>query len=182
MMNRIKRLCRLSLLLTLAMGASGLTAGEKQGAEVVVRMIDGQESRGELIAVREETLLLKEEKTGGDLSLKVDKISSVKIINRPQTLKWTLLGAVACGVAFPAAKYYLFATEEAYTASDLVSKRATEGLGVAAVIGVAFGTVVGAGIGMSKGKDDVFPLAGDPVMSVIYLQRLRYLARIKNPD
>ena len=163
------------------MGASGLTAGEKQGAEVVVRMIDGQESRGELIAVKEMALLLKEEKTGSDLSLKIAEIHTVKIVNRPQPLKWSLLGAVACGIAFPAAKYYLFAKEEATTASDLVSKPATEGLGVAAIIGVAFGTVVGAGVGMSKGRDEVFPLAGDPLMRVVYLQRLRYLARVPRP-
>jgi hypothetical protein len=76
----------------------------------------------------------------------------------------------------------MFAKEEAYTASDLVSRAATENLGLAAVIGVAFGTVVGAGIGMSKGKDEVFPLAGDPLMSVVYLQRLRFLARVSRPN
>lgn len=181
MMNRKKRLRWLSLLLVLMTEAFGLTAGEKQGAEVVVRMLNGRESRGELIAVREETLLLKEEKSGGDLSLKIAEIHSVKIVNQPQPLKWSLLGAVACGIAFPAAKYYLFAKEEAYTASDLVSRRATEGLGTAAVIGVAFGTVVGAGIGMSKGKDEVFPLAEEPPLRVVYLQRLRYLARVPRP-
>jgi hypothetical protein len=180
-MSKKKRLCWLFLNLILISGAIDSLAGEKQGAEVVVRMINGQESRGELIAVKEETLLLKEEKTGGDLSLKIDEINSVKVVNRPQTLKWTLLGAVACGIAFPAAKYYMFAKEEAYTAGDWFSRAATESLGLAAVIGVAFGTVVGAGIGMSKGKDDVFPLAESPLMRVVYLQRLRFLARVSRP-
>jgi hypothetical protein len=159
-----------------------LLGRDRQGADIVVLMANGHESRGELIAVRGDSLLLKEQRSGVDVSLKVADIDTVKIVNRPQTLKWGLLGAAACGIAFPAAHYYIFAKEEAYTASDLVSKQATESIVPAAIIGVAFGALVGAGIGISKGKDEVFPLATDPLMRVVYLQRLRFLARIRNSD
>jgi hypothetical protein len=172
----------LSFILILVTGAANLLAREKRGAEIIVRMINGQESRGELIAVKAESLIVKEDESGAALSLKIDEINSVKVVHKPQILKWTLLGAATCGIAFSATKYFIFAKEEAATASDWFSRAATEDLGLAAIIGVAFGAAVGAGIGLSKGKDEVFPLAESPLMRVVYLQKLRYLARMPQAD
>jgi hypothetical protein len=64
-------------------------------------MINGPESRGELIAVKAESLVVKEAESGSALSLKIDEINSVKVVHKPQTLKWTLLDAATCGIAFP---------------------------------------------------------------------------------
>jgi hypothetical protein len=167
------------VLITAALALStGLAASEKRGAEVVVQTRGGQESRGELIAVRAESLVIKEAKSEDGLSFKIDEIRSVRIVNRPQTLKWTLMGAVFGGVAFPATKYFLFVKEESYSAGEWFSKRSTEGLGLVAVIGVVVGAVAGTIVGGSKGVDQVFPFE-DPMMRTVYLQRLGYLARVR---
>ncbi len=172
----------LFLILVFILGATDVLGKEKRGAEVVVRMIDRQESTGELIAVKAESLVLKEAESGAALSLKIEDIHSVKVVHKPQALKWGLLGAATCGIAFPAAKYFFFAKEEAYTVSDMFSKTAVEDLGLVAVIGVGIGTLAGVIIGSSKGKDEVFPLAESPLMREVYVQRLRYLARMPQAD
>jgi len=48
---------------------SGSLYAEKKGAEIVVQKIDGQQARGELIAVKEDSLLLMEKESGVDMSV-----------------------------------------------------------------------------------------------------------------
>lgn len=172
----------LSLILIFIIGAIDLLGREKRGAEVVIRMVSSQESKGELIAVKAESLVLKEAESGAALSLKISEISSVTVVHKPQTLKWGLLSAATCGIAFPAAKYFFFAKEEASTVSEMFSKTAFEDLGLMALIGVGVGALAGAIIGSSKGQEEVFPLEGNPAMRVVYLQRLRHLARMPQAD
>ena len=58
---------------------SGNLHAEKKGVELIVKKKDGQQVRGELIAVKKSSLLLKESEKGADKSVDITDISVIEI-------------------------------------------------------------------------------------------------------
>ena len=59
-----------------------LTAKERQGAELHIQRINGQKIKGELIALKENSLLLKEHNSGADVTAAVGEIKTITIVRK----------------------------------------------------------------------------------------------------
>jgi hypothetical protein len=64
---------------------TSLKANERRGAEVTVQKLDGQEVKGELIAVKPESLLLLDSFSATDVSIAFADITRIKITKKPIT-------------------------------------------------------------------------------------------------
>jgi hypothetical protein len=62
-----------------------LAAKEKKGDDLIVEKTDGQKVRGELIAVKNSSLLLLDSKRG-DVSVNIDEIMVIKIVGKSRFL------------------------------------------------------------------------------------------------
>jgi hypothetical protein len=78
-------------------------AKERRGAELVIQKTDGQLIKGELIAVKENSLLLKEHDSGADATSVVREIKTITIVKKSKTGKGALygfgIGAIEGGLA-----------------------------------------------------------------------------------
>jgi len=85
------------LLIFFVLILSGDLYARKKGAELEILKKDGQLIRGELIAVKKDSLLLMESDSGVDVDVNIDEISFIKI--RKGT-KWLLGGGLGylCGM------------------------------------------------------------------------------------
>ena len=66
---------------------SGRLYAEKKGAEIVIHKMDDQQVKGELIAVKQNSLLLKESGSGVDVSVRVGDIRKVTIVKKSKAEK-----------------------------------------------------------------------------------------------
>ncbi|UCE41836.1 MAG: hypothetical protein JSV17_02275 [Candidatus Aminicenantes bacterium] len=55
-----------------------LFAKERKGADLIIKKIDGQQVRGRLIAVKENSPLLLDRESGADVSVNIGEISTIK--------------------------------------------------------------------------------------------------------
>ena len=88
------------LVVSLLIFSADLPSKEKRGAALVVQKNDGQVLKGELIAVKENSLLLLSAE-GADVSVDIKDIDIIKIVRKKQVLKWAgigLLGGALTGV------------------------------------------------------------------------------------
>jgi len=67
---------------------------QKQGAEILVKMMDGQAVRGELITVKKNSLLLLSS-IGADMSFDIRNISTVIIVKKSKALQGAGVGFLA---------------------------------------------------------------------------------------
>jgi hypothetical protein len=72
---------------------SSLSAKQRRGADLIVTRLDGNQAKGELIAVKPEALILR--RGGTDLTIPRAKIHSVQILRRSKRGTGTLTGFLA---------------------------------------------------------------------------------------
>ena len=94
----MKKLITLILCVSLLVTAQGnLAANKKQGATLKIETKDGQ-IKGELIAVKKDSLLLKDSWSGADVSIDITNIKVIRIVRGSQAAKGGgygfLIGAV----------------------------------------------------------------------------------------
>ena len=75
-----------------------LTAKERRGTELVIQKLDGQQIKGELIAVKQNSLLLLSPE-GADVSVDIKEINAIKVVKKPQLLMGAGVGLLV-GVGF----------------------------------------------------------------------------------
>lgn len=75
----------------------GLTAQERKGANLLIEKLNGEQVRGELITVKESSLLLLSE-SGADVSVDVKEIKVITIVKKSKALLGAGLG-YAIGVS-----------------------------------------------------------------------------------
>lgn len=152
------------LAVSLLIMPAGLSAKERRGAAVVVTRLDGSEARGELVAVKPDSLLLLGE--GTDLAVGLADIKTVRIVRMSRAKPLALAGFLS-GAAVGA---YLVSRDE----EDRNTKTTLLAAG-------GFGGVLGLlgfGIGLGLGADAVLPFAGEPDEVVgRYLDRLKGYSR-----
>jgi hypothetical protein len=68
------------------------------GVELIIQKIDGTQVRGELIAVKENSLLLMDRYSGVDMSVAINHIRVVKILKKGKLLPSLGLGFITAGV------------------------------------------------------------------------------------
>jgi len=100
----MKKYIVLFLILSLFAFSENLYA-KKKGAELIVQQIDGQQAIGELIAVKENSLLLLGYESGADVSVDIKKIKLIEIVKESKTLAWGAIGLVSGAVIGALAGY-----------------------------------------------------------------------------
>jgi len=71
-----------------------LKPGQKPGVKLVIQKTDDQQVRGELISVKENSLLLMESESGADVSIDIVNIKVVKIVKKSKAWQGAGIGAL----------------------------------------------------------------------------------------
>ena len=159
-----------------------LTANERRGTDVEIYKIKtqvkpemeetpwekaGSDIKGELIAVKENSLLLKESETGADVVVRVNDIKVIKIVKKSKFLLGLLIGGVGGGLAFQL---------------TMSAEQRMEGQPVLGTIGFGIlGALLGGIIGTYMGTDKIIQIEGKSDLEIKeVLEGLRKKARI--PD
>jgi hypothetical protein len=75
--------------------SGNLAAKERRGVEVVIQTQNGQQVRGELIVVKQNSLLLLDSRSGADVSVDIVNIVLVKIVKKSKAGQGALFGFLA---------------------------------------------------------------------------------------
>ena len=169
-----------------------LTAKEKKGADLIIQKTDGTQVRGELIAVKQNSLVLMERDSGADVTVDIKDVNIIKIVKKSKTLAWGGIGLVSGAVIgvlggyLSGDDYTIGATGFAHTwpgppPGPPLSYTADE---KALISGIACGIIGGAlgGIGGAfAGADKTIQIEGksDSEIQEI-LEKLRKQARVRN--
>jgi hypothetical protein len=151
------------LLLSGTMFAKG-----KEGADLMIQKKDGQQVRGELIAVKKSSLLLMERNSGADVSFIIDDIRVIRIVKKSKALLGGAAGALICGGGL-----WLYGSTQStfdfYEVWPILALVAAGGL------------VIGGAVGIVVGIDKIIHIEGksDTEIQEI-LEKLRKKARIRN--
>jgi len=139
---------------------AGLGAQAKRGATVVVTLTDGQEFRGELIAVRGRSIVLAWSSAGEERSFDAGGITKVRIVRRSRAMVGALAGMGLIGGLL------------------LVNGEQTTEEEAAIPVGIALCGLVGAVAGAVAGFDRRIPLAGQSEETLAaYLDKLQARSR-----
>ena len=156
-----------------------LEPGQKPGVKLIIQKKDGQSLKGELIAIKQISLLLKEYKSERDIKVDVEDINVIKIVRKQKVPMGAFIGGavgavIGLGVAVvPAA----------------IEKRSTAGpesiLGdftpLFILAGAIPGTLIGGIIGAFAGKDKTIQIEGKSEAEIKeVLEELRKKARVSN--
>lgn len=71
-----------------------LKPGQKPGVKLVIQKTDGCQVKGELISVKENSLLLMESESGADVSIDIVNIKVVKIVKKSKAWQGAGIGAL----------------------------------------------------------------------------------------
>lgn len=160
------------LIISLLILPMTLTANERRGADLVINKTDGNQVKGELIAVKRNSLLLKEAESGADWAVGVAEIKTITIVKKSKFLLGAGLGLLIGGGG---GAIIGSVTEPEETDSPGAYKY---------YYGVFFGglgLLLGAIWGLSAGKDKLIQIDGMPPETIdFYLEDLRKKARV--PD
>lgn len=97
MTTTLPRIVAGMLVLSLLALSSGLSAKERRGATLVITKLDGARVRGELIAVKPESLLLLTDRSA-DASVALADIREVRVIRRSHALLFATIGGAASAI------------------------------------------------------------------------------------
>lgn len=145
-------------------------AKERRGAELIIHKLDGRFIRGELIAVRETSLLLMESQNSADEAVDIEEISRITVMKRMKIGYASVAGFVLGG----ALSAYAIGSKD-------YGKGKTESLIIVGVLGgVAFGTIATLLTG-ALASNESFTLEGmsDSEISRT-LEKLRGKARVRD--
>jgi len=155
-----------------------LAARERRGAEIVIQKQAGSKIRGELIAVKPNSLLLLDSISGVDLSVDIGDIVFVKVIKKSRAGKGALFGLLAGTGAGVVSATTIQGGQEGDPWGKFWSDlfRAS-----AIVLFIVAGTLVGLAVGAVMGIDQTIKFEGKSPQEIKgALAKLRAQARI--PD
>ncbi len=166
MKNKMMAILAIFSLLT---SLGNLMAIERHGAELAIHKLDRQRFEGELIAVRQNSLLLLCS-DGTDVSVDI-KDANVIIIAKKSKALWGAIGGFLIGSAVGG---YVASRQE-----DSIGRAFSALFGIP-VYGI-LGSIVGLGIGATFGTDEAIKIEGksDTEIKEI-LEKLRRQARVTN--
>ncbi len=174
-MEKARRGWILLFILAFMVIPEGLGAKPKHGAGTVIMKRDGPTVRGELVAVRKDSVLLKESRSSYDVSIPLSAIRTIKVDQRSGAVSGAFLGTLVGGLTGMA-----IGRKAGESRHSLVNFE-TAGTVIGAAIGVLIGGGAGLWIGSSIKEYETFDLEhtapeGIPLM----MGRLRSRARF--PD
>ena len=171
----MKKITSAFLVITLVILIAPVLAKERRGAELLIQKVDGQQIKGELITVKENTLLLLSP-IGSDLSVCIDDVIYIKIVKKSKFMSGAIRGLpIGLGVGLVMG---VMGGVSLWGESDTSDH--TEIFFGSLLGGGIYGFLVGGGIG-ALSKDKTFQIKGksDSEIKEI-LEKLRTKARISN--
>jgi ABC-type transport system involved in cytochrome bd biosynthesis fused ATPase/permease subunit len=147
-----------------------------RGAELVVQKRDGQRIRGELIAVKQNSILLLDAESAADVSANIEDIRVIVIVKKSKAGKGALFGFLAgSGLGVINALAHKGNQDE-----DVWMRFFNNIFGlIEAALFISAGTLVGFVIGVASGKDETIKFDGKSPEEVrAILAKLRSKARI----
>lgn len=151
-----------------------LEPGQKPGANLVVQKKDGQQAKGELIAVKKTSLLLKDSKSGVDVSVDINNVNAIKM-KKSKTMVGVGLGFLAGAVL---GAMIGLAVHGAFIKDDMFWEEQYSVL-VGSTIGGLVGGISGGIIGANHSKTIRIKGKSEKEINVI-LEDLRKKARVPN--
>ena len=107
----MKKILAVFLVLTILMLTGNLHAKDKKGADLLIRKADGGEVRGELIVVKETSLLLKDPSSGADVSVDIGDAAVIRVVKKSKFWQGAGYGFLASSLSLSAIAW---ATDEEY--------------------------------------------------------------------
>lgn len=149
---------------------SGDLFAKKKGADVTIQKTDDQQIHGELIAVKESSLLVMESVTLDDSTVNIRNIKSIAILGKSQFWKGAGFG-------------FLIGSLGAMLATAFINaqwmKETPGGVATYGAIGGTIGGVVGGLVSKGTGVDETIEIEGKSDSEIIeILERLRSKARV----
>lgn len=180
-MIEMKKFTALFLVFSMLALSIPLTAKEKKGADLIIQSTDGTQVRGELITVKESSLVLLERESGADVTINVDEIGIIVILKKSKALFGVVLGVLIGGMS-GALIGRAAADKEGTRFFDMSPMINTMLYGtLVGVIGAIIGGSIGGFLGAGAGKGETIQIEGksDAEIQEI-LEKLRKKARIRN--
>lgn len=156
-----KKFVSLFLVFSLVALSGNLMAKERRGAQLLIQKKDGQQVRGELITVKEDSLLLLDSETGADVSVDIKDVKVIKIVKKSLTYELGISGFLLGGITLGIFHSQIVKGEEVKEGETGKATQhqvwRTSGLG--ALIGSLAGIIIGTVVGIDKtiqieGKSD----------------------------
>jgi len=168
-----KKFIALFLIFSLLALSGNLHAKERRGVDLVITKKDGQVVKGELIVVKENSLLLKERESGGDVSVDIEHISFIRIVKKSIAVWGFRVGGAVVGAAIGCA-----VGGSLFDGEGGLNYGTTIGVGLSVAL---LGTLMGAVIGAAMGTDKTIQIAGKSDSEIKEaLEYLRKKARVTN--
>lgn len=166
----VRRLTASVLVVTFLSLPGAMLAQEKRGANLVVALKDGSSVAGELIAVKQNSLLLLSP-VGKDESVELSRISTITIAKKSKAGSGFLIGFLVGGIAGGVLGHKLNEGDPDYETTGAVA-------GV--VLFGALAGLIGLGIGAAAGSDETVDFEGmTEAEAKLELNRLRGMARMR---
>ena len=148
--------------------------GEKRGAELIIQKKDETQVRGELIAVKESSLILLEHESGAEVSAEIERISVITIVKKSNFWMGAGIGFLIGG----GAGAIVGAANADADKFDLPTEHAVLLVGG---MGGIIGAIIGGFIGKAAGKDEKLQIEekSDSKIKKI-LEELRKKARVSD--
>lgn len=162
----MKKFMSLFLIFSLLALSGTLFAKERQGSKLIVQKKDGEQVKGELIAVKNKSLLLMDSESGADVSIEIGKIKVITIVKK----SWLLLGT---GIGLLAGGTIVAINRNKWEKTQSIGDYFTSLIGVPVIT-----TLLGAGIGGGVGVDEKIQIEGSLDLEIYrILEELRKKAR-----
>ena len=172
----MRKAISLFLVFSMLLLSGNMFAKERKGADVIIQKTDGTQVRGELIAVKQTSLLLLERESGADVTVNVGDVSVITIAKKWNAGNGFLIGSIVGAVSGAGFAAYMMANP-IFGESEFL---------VGAFIGTTLfsGLVVG-GIGILisglSSKDKIIQFEGMSDLEIQeILEKLRNKARVRN--
>ena len=90
----MKKFTVLFLVFSLLTLSGEMVAKERQGAQIIVYKLNDQYFRGELIAVKQKTLLLLDAKSNTDVVVNINDVRGIVVVRTPYVVLGLLVGSI----------------------------------------------------------------------------------------
>ena len=162
----MKKFISLFLVVSILLLSGNLFAKERKGADLIIQRTDGTQVRGELIAVKQNSLLLLGRDTGADVTVDIGDINIITIVKKSGVGLGLVIGgaAGALGGYIGSSVFWQVDIRQTWT-----------------LVGGVIGLVSGALIGKAISRPKTIQLEGksDSEIKEI-MEKLRKKARVKN--
>jgi hypothetical protein len=159
--GKMKKIMSLLVAFSLLGLTGNLLAGERRGAMLVVQKKDGTQVEGELIAVKQNSILLLGSSSGTDVSIDVPDIKTIKIIKKSRALSGLGIG-ILIGGGVGACLGFALGDDPPHIVSFTAGQKA---LVLGGALGVA-GGLIGLIAGSSTGTNQTIQIEGKDTSTV----------------